>query len=193
MEYLIKQREDGKVALFDSNYKMLSPEWLDKIYTHCGIFKNQSIYYIGEKDGKQAIFDIHGNQISPWFQWIYCDGLVEGRSKFYIAKQKGKMAIFDVYGNIISPRWFDWLDIEWANNPKEVYLACEERNCIEYEDGDYYEKYCDNYYAVFSIKGEMLSPWIKRDYEKNILEHEGKIYAIREKDRWIVLKTPGVY
>jgi hypothetical protein len=57
------------------------------------------------EDGKVAIFDVDGNQITDWYDWIWTYGLLRGESKYFIAKKDGRLAIFNVNGKQIS-EWY---------------------------------------------------------------------------------------
>ncbi|MGC8751896.1 hypothetical protein, partial [Hydrotalea sp.] len=109
MRYEIRRRGDGGKAIFDENGNRIS-EWFDEIWED-GLVKGESKYYIAEKDGKEAVFDISGRMISPeWFDYVNSFlGLVAGQSKYCIARENKNMKyiIFDENGRIITPDWFD--------------------------------------------------------------------------------------
>jgi hypothetical protein len=104
----------------------------------------RSDYYVESKNGKEAIFDKDGKQISPeWFDEILKYGLVEGKSDYYIAKKNGKYAVFDKNGRMVSPEWFD-----------VIYLP----GLIKGQS-DYYIARKNNEEAIFDKDGNQISQW----------------------------------
>ncbi|MGC9133638.1 MAG: hypothetical protein ACP5GJ_04530, partial [Nanopusillaceae archaeon] len=92
---------DIKVAIFDENGNMISPEWFGWISFY-GLVKGESNYYIAWKDDKCAIFDIDGNRITEWFDLIYEYGLVKGERDYYIACNGNTCAVYYKDGQKVS-------------------------------------------------------------------------------------------
>ncbi|MGC8767667.1 MAG: hypothetical protein ACP5QP_08290, partial [Brevinematia bacterium] len=101
MKYEVRIREDIKVAIFDENDNMISPEWFGWISFY-GLVKGESNYYIAWKDDKCAIFDIDGNRITEWFDLIYEYGLVKGERDYYIACNGNTCAVYHKDGKKVS-------------------------------------------------------------------------------------------
>ena len=59
-------KRDGKEAIFNVYGEMVSPRWFDAIYP-LNLFKEEDgDLYLAFEDGKMAIFDLDGNQITEW-------------------------------------------------------------------------------------------------------------------------------
>jgi hypothetical protein len=101
MKYEVRIREDVKVAIFDENGNMISPDWFDWI-SFDGLVKGQSSYYIAVKDDKCAIFDKDGKQITEWFDRIWRYGLVLGGCEYYIACNGDNCAVYHKDGKKVS-------------------------------------------------------------------------------------------
>jgi hypothetical protein len=131
---------------------MISPDWFDDVWGD-GLVKGESRYYVAKKDGKQAIFDKDGNQISPWYDWIEKDGLIRGLSKYYIAQKDKKWAIFDIDGNQISD-WFDYIyPYGLVRGESDYYMAWSREGCaVYYKDGQKVSDYFPEEYLRISEK-----------------------------------------
>ncbi len=127
-------------------------------------------YKIVEINGKKAIVDENGKQISPLFSFIWEDGLVKGQSPYYVAAKVNiesvnidgdldiKTAIFDKDGNQISPEFKFIFPNGLVEGGKELYIAVRE----------------DGKCAVFNKDGEMISPeWFDFIYSIDFSEKEG--------------------
>jgi hypothetical protein len=153
MRYEIREREDGKKAIFDENGKQIS-QWFDSIGLY-GLVSGQSKYYIAKanKGEKFAVYDVYGNQISPeMFDMVFPEGLLKGQSEYYIAVSEIngeiKFAIFDVNGNQITKGWFDWVyTFGLVEGKSDYYIACNGDNC-----------------AVYHKNGQKVSEEFPKDY-----------------------------
>ncbi len=135
MRYEIIRGEDDKYAIFDENRRMITLDWYDSVSSD-GLIRGQSIYYIARKDGKEAIFDVYGHQISEWFDRINPNGLISGKSDYYIAKKNGKQAIFDISGKRIT-KWFNRVfSYGLVRGESDYFIACKGSKCaVYYKDG----------------------------------------------------------
>ena len=139
MRYEIREREDGKKAIFDEKGKQISPEWFYSIGLS-GLVEGQSNYYIAKenKGEKFAVYDVYGNQISPeMFDLVFPEGLLKGQSKYYVAVSEIngeiKSAKCDVNGNQITPEWFDFIyTFGLVEGKSDYYIACNGNNCAIY-------------------------------------------------------------
>jgi len=83
---------DGKKLTEDFN-------WISPL----GIVKNQSPYYRGERDKKEALFTMNG-QKTDWFQKIRDRGALTGESNYFWGKQNGHYALYNIQtGEKITP------------------------------------------------------------------------------------------
>jgi hypothetical protein len=79
---------------------MVSPEWFDNVYRD-GLIDGESPYYIARQNGRLAIFDVYGYQISDWHDDILPNGLVRGESdNYYIACNGKTCAVYYYYRKV---------------------------------------------------------------------------------------------
>ncbi|MGC9006722.1 MAG: hypothetical protein ACP5JX_04015, partial [Sulfurihydrogenibium sp.] len=125
-------------------------------------------YRIVQIEGKYAIVDEKGRQISQLFDYILEAGLVKGQSPYYIAEKDGKWAIFDKDGNMITPGWFKFVyEDGLVEGTKNFYLAVRE----------------DEKYAIFDVNGNMLTQeWYDYIDTLDLFKEEGEEVYIAEKD-----------
>jgi len=111
------------------------------------------------EDGREAIFDKDGSQISDWFDWIGTYGLIRGQSRYYIAKKNKKMAIFDKNGDRIS-NWFD-----------EIYSVG-----LVKGESDYYIVRENGKDAIFDKEGSQISQWHDWIFSYGLVEGKSDYY-----------------
>lgn len=133
MKYEVRRREDGKMAIFDENGNMISPEWFDYV-DPCGLIKEQSNLYLARKDEEWEIFDVYDNLISK--------------------ERNSKWAIFDVNGNRIS-KWSDYI-YEYGLLRKECdyYIACDDEKCAVYHKNG--QKVSDDFPEEYVLQAQKV-------------------------------------
>jgi hypothetical protein len=173
MNYEIRRREDDKYAVFDVNGKMISPDWFDWIRED-GLVKGGSPYYIAVKDGKKAIFDKYGNQITEWFDGIWLDGLVRGESEYYIASKHGRWAIFHKDGSQISGWFYAISSVGLVSGKSEYYIV------------ESYGKV-----AIFHKDGRQISEWFGWIGADGLLSGKSEYYLVRDKGKEAIFDVNG--
>lgn len=100
-------------------------------------------YKVVEIEGKYAIVDENGRQISPLFDFILEDfGLLANQSQYYIAGNGEEVAIFDKDGNQISPEFKFIFPEGLVEGGKELYVAVREDGTV----------------AIYDVNGKQVSP-----------------------------------
>ncbi len=90
----VKYLKSVKWAIYSSeNGERLTDyfNWISPL----GLVRNQSPYFRGEKERKEALFTIDG-QITNWYQKIRDRGALTGESKYYWGKLNGKYALYNI-------------------------------------------------------------------------------------------------
>ncbi|MBO8143574.1 MAG: hypothetical protein H0Z16_03180 [Thermodesulfobacterium sp.] len=210
MKYKIIEREDGKVAIFNSSDKQIS-DWWDGIIAD-NLLSGKSKYYIVisknlldelfEKffnkslmNVRKAIFHISGKQISKWWADVSTEGLVSGQSEYYIAERRDKkQAIFHVSGKQISEWWNRVGPVGLVDGQSEYYIVIRD----------------DNKFAIFHVSGKQISEWWRwrkwaylniegidkgqgyRIYFEGLLKGQSKYYiAEREDEKMAIFDVSG--
>jgi hypothetical protein len=115
-------------------------------------------------DGKQAIFDETGKQISPgWYDEIYSSGLIKGQSPYYKVKKGNRTAIFDKDGNQITKWFYRISSYGLVSGESDLYIANATKK--------------DGKWAIFNKDGKMISPeWFDRIYEDELVNGQGHYF-----------------
>ena len=132
-------------------------------------------YRIREENGKQAIFDDKGNQISEWFDWVWEYGLVKGQSDYYIAVKNKKYAIFDKSSKRIS-EWFDDLLVTGLVKGQS----------------DYYIAGKDEKWAIFHKSGKQISDWFDGIVVSGLVSGQNDFYIAKKNNKWAIYHKDGL-
>jgi hypothetical protein len=150
-KYYVLNTKDGSITRISNMFDPVAQEFLE----------GKIDYFIWrDMQGKYAIFDKEGKQISKWFDFIDLRGLVFGHSDYYIVKKDGKRAIFHKNGNQISD-WLNWI---------EIYGLVEGKS-------EYYIAGKDGKVAIFHKDREQISDWFDFVSEDGLVEGKSEYYV----------------
>ncbi|MCS7123339.1 MAG: hypothetical protein RMJ17_02080, partial [Candidatus Aenigmarchaeota archaeon] len=143
-------------------------------------------YFLKEAEGKQAIFRLADNQrVSDWFDYIYCEHLLNGKSEFYIASvvikgktqfdTKRKYAIFHISGKQIS-NWCN--DISFKSG-----LITGSSNYFIAEEGFFK--------AIFDSTGKRISDWHSIISTEGLVSGQSDYYIADVKNSFAIFHVSG--
>ena len=115
-------------------------------------------YEIRKQDGKEALFDENGNQISDWFDKIRADGLLNRKSEYFIAeKHKKERKIVRMHEEI-----------------KLSLLVKDEKKAIFHKSGKQISEWFDDILEEGLVKGQSNYFIAKKDRKKAIFDRNSK-------------------